>query len=99
MTYTVKIHDNIRSNEITLNDFATVTDAKRAAERYIHNNFLDAGFTQGLYEASVCVQNNLILIDVLKNEKNPVKYRWHPLHPCYEPHLVIRGGYFRKVAS
>lgn len=99
MTYSVTIREKIKGTEITLTNFTTVTNAKLAAERYINKNGLDAGYTFGLAEASKCVRENLITIDVFKNNKNPVKYRWHPLHPRYEPHLVIRGGYFRKVAN
>ena len=99
MTYSVTIHDKIRGTEITFDGFSTVTDAKLAAESHIHKNALDAGYCSGLAEASVFSQNRYVTIDVFAENKKPVTYCWKPIHPRYEPQLVLRGGYFRKVVA
>ena len=35
----------------------------------------------------------------MKNGKKYATYAWLPMHPRYEPHLVMRGGYFRKAVA
>jgi len=96
MTYNLTIRDLINDVIINKDEFATVTEAKNYAERYIYNNKTDARHRQSLGLSSEFLQKEFVTIDVLKNGKKYATYAWLPMHPRYEPHLVMRGGYFKK---
>ena len=97
MDVRIEIKDLV--NDITVNKdgFATVTEAKDEAQQYVFKNKVDAAHCQNLGRASDFVQTRLLMIDIFKCNKKYATYYWVPLHPRYEPHLVMRGGYFRKV--
>ena len=97
--YSLTIRDLVNDVVITKYGFATVTEAKNEAERYIHSSKADRLHCQNLGLAGEFRRKKLVTIDVLKNGKKYATYAWLPMHPRYEPHLVMRGGYFRKAAA
>jgi len=96
MTYRITIRDLVNDAVITKDGFATVTEAKNYAERYIHKSKASAMHCQSLGLSGEFFRKELVTIDVLKNHKKYATYVWLPMHPRYEPHLVMRGGYFKK---
>jgi hypothetical protein len=99
MAYSLTIRDLINDVVITKDGFATVTEAKKDAERYIYSSKADRWHCQNLGVAGKFRREGLVTIDVLKNDKKYATYAWLPSHPRYVPHLVLRGGYFRKAAA
>ena len=99
MTYSLTIRDLVNDVMITKDGFATVTEAKDEAHRYIYSSKADRWHCQNLGLASEFLRKELVTIDVLKNDKKYATYAWLPMHPRYEPHLVMRGGYFKKAAA
>ena len=99
MTYSLTIRDLVNDVVITKDGFATVTEAKDEAHRYIYSSKADRWHCQNLGLASEFRRKELVTIDVLKNDKKHATYAWLPMHPRYEPSLVMRGGYFKKAAA
>jgi|TARA_R100001510_G_scaffold39492_1_gene35955 FAD synthase len=97
MAHAVTIHDFVNDVVITKDGFTTITEAKIEAERYIHKSKVDRLHCQNLSVVSEFVQGKMLMIDISKEDKKYASYYWVPMHPRYEPHLVMRGGYFRKV--
>ena len=97
MRHAVTIHDFVNDVVITKDGFATITEAKIEAERYIHKSKVDVRHSQNLGVASEFVRARMLMIDISKEDKKYASYYWVPMHPRYEPHLVMRGGYFRKI--
>jgi hypothetical protein len=89
--YTAKVFNFVGDTVYTTDTYPKISSAQAEAERYIHKNKIDKNWKFGDGRFDGCV------VEMFKGVKKHATYRWVPYHERYEPHLVIRGGYFRKT--
>ena len=93
MQYMGRIFDFENDVVITIPASEKLSDTQKVAARYIAKNRLDSDwrFGDGRF--------NKVALEIFKGTKKYATYRWLPYHERYEPHLVVRGGYWRKVEA
>ncbi len=90
MKFTGNIYNFQNDVVITTPTSEKLREIQNYASRYIRKNKLDVDYQFGDGEF------NKVALEIFKGTKKYATYRWIPLHPRYEPHLVMRGSYWRK---
>jgi len=91
--YTAKVFNFVGDTVYTTDTYPKISEAQAESERYIHKHKIDKGWKFGDGRFNGCV------VEMFQGTKKYATYRWVPYHERYEPHLVIRGGRFRKLSD
>jgi len=89
--YTARVFDFVGDTVYTTDTYRKISEAQAESERYIHQHKIDRNWKFGDGHFKGCV------VEIFQGTKKYARYRWIPYHARYEPHLVMRGGRFRKI--